>query len=146
LKRRNKQSDRIENHPQGDVNRFPVTKHSPDAFRKPRKTVPVPGGQMILAYGEVTGHKHEVTGDAQLVMRQSDLDRIINTEDAADLERWLLVGKGGATITHEEHDTQTIAPGIYFIPGRQREYAPASAPSPSPTQTPEVRRSLFVGD
>lgn len=129
---REAQMNQIENHPQGDVNRFPVTDGSPAAFKVPDEHMAVPGQRMILAYGEVTGHVHEVKGDAQLVMREADKDRIISPEDAADLERWLLVGDGGATVVHDEHTAQTIEPGIYFIPGRQREYSPAGA--------------MFVGD
>lgn len=118
---------KIENHPQGDVNRYPVNPDSPKAFQPPENAVPVPGEKIILAYGEVTGHVHEVVGDAQLVMRPEDADRIISPEDAADLQRWLLVGEGGATITHDEHDAQVVEQGVYLIPGRQREYSPLGA-------------------
>lgn len=123
---------KIENHPQGDVNLYVVTDKSPAMFQLPENAVPVPLEKMIVAYGEVTGHTHEATGDCQLLMRPEDKDRIISPEDAADLQRWLLVGEGGATITHEEHDARTYPEGLYMAPGRQREYTPAGA--------------MFVGD
>jgi len=74
--------------------------------------VPKDAGRTILAYGEVTGHAHQVIGDVEFL--------------AADLqemeERFLRVAQE-ATVVHEEHDTITLPPGGYRVV-RQREYAP----------------------
>ena len=57
----------------------------------------------VLAEGEHTGHAHtmEATEAVELFVRDGVL--------------WLRVGEGGATVTHEEHRAQTVAPGVYKI-------------------------------
>lgn len=75
-------------------------------------------GRTILAYGEVTGHAHEViavpgTDDvpAQQLFEEPDGTRI-------------LVLKRDGELRHEEHGTIALGKGSYEVI-RQREYSPA---------------------
>ena len=61
----------------------------------------------VLAYGEVTGHAHRVTGAT--VLSRADVCYI----DAPN----------GATVVHEEHNTITLPPGEWEVI-RQREFDP----------------------
>ncbi len=74
--------------------------------------VPLEGGRVILAHGEVTGHAHAVVGDVEF--RAADL---------ADLEERFLRVAREARVVHEEHGTITLPPGDYEVV-RQREYTP----------------------
>lgn len=71
--------------------------------------------RIVLAYGEVTGHAHSIAEDDACLYRPTD----------GDLEvRFLEVLRdGGVELTHQEHDTITLPPGIYEVT-RQREYSP----------------------
>lgn len=77
-------------------------------------------GRVILAYGEVTGHAHEV------VPTITDPDPVPAMElfEEPDGTR-LLVVKRPATLRHEEHGAIALAPGGYEVI-RQREYHPAA--------------------
>lgn len=67
-------------------------------------------GQYILAYGEVTGHKHVMTVDKPEHLKVLDKDGGIFIELTEP-----------ATVTHEEHNTITVQPG-YFEIIHEREY------------------------
>ena len=67
------------------------------------------GKNYTVAEGEVTGHAHRVFAPAVVVWEFGG-------------ERFMVVD-GESTITHEEHGTKTITPGIYKI-GIQKEYDP----------------------
>jgi len=54
--------------------------------------------EKVLAYGEVTGHKHRLHGDVLFY-------------EADTLE----VGSGGAKLTHEEHAELEIPAGTYKV-------------------------------
>ncbi len=65
------------------------------------------GGPLVLAYGEATGHAHEIaSGFAILFSLQNEV--------------YLNVTKI-SLLTHEEHATVEIPPGVYRVI-RQREY------------------------
>lgn len=55
----------------------------------------------VLAYGEVTGHAHRVSGAMSLWN--------------AGEQRYVAVGAEGATLTHEEHGPIAVAPGAYEV-------------------------------
>lgn len=67
-------------------------------------------GDVILAYGEVTGHAHRIAESSGAKMW------------SAGAERFLQV-VARAALTHEEHALINLAPGIYRIP-QQVEYTP----------------------
>ena len=68
-------------------------------------------GRLVLAEGEVTGHAHVIAAldDCDLY---ADEDGTLYLEVRAEVD-----------LTHEEHATQTIAPGAYRV-GRVREVDP----------------------
>jgi hypothetical protein len=65
--------------------------------------------EVILAWGEVTGHKHAINMDFA-TMYEWNGDRILEI-------------KPGAKLRHQEHDPITLDPGIYKIV-HQQEYTP----------------------
>lgn len=70
--------------------------------------------EQILAYGEVTGHKH--------VLRPDSVDTLIKSA-FKDGVRTVEVSGGTATIVHEEHAPITLPPGLFEIK-IQQEYDP----------------------
>lgn len=85
-----------------------------DILIKPVAAMPAGAKQteLILAYGEATGHAHRLTGDG-LVFRDPESQRL-----------FVKVMAGGAAVVHDEHRTvQLPGPGLYEVVG-QREYAP----------------------
>jgi len=77
-----------------------------------------PGGKptknRIVAYGEGTGHHHEIQGDCDVMEVERDIAgqlfkglEVIVTEDKPGQ----LYHKSGG-----EHDTIELTPGLYFIP------------------------------
>lgn len=111
---------------QGDILLRPISTPR-DAWKTPTLKVFAPRGTrawstrigrtqkdgIIIAAGEATDHHHRVRDSRQAPAR---LIRNGNRE-------LLLVGKKGATVTHEEHEAIQLPPGTYEVV-RQREYAP----------------------
>lgn len=60
-------------------------------------------GSFICALGETTGHKHVLTAEPQT---------LIEILEAPNGRRYLKLN-GQAQLTHEEHKTITVLPGIY---------------------------------
>lgn len=67
-------------------------------------------GSFILALGEATGHHHKIT-----VVDPVDMEI---RQTAAG---YILILRTEGTLTHQEHGTLLVAPGIYAV-GREREY------------------------
>ena len=86
----------------------------------PGRAVPVPRdqGEIVLAYGEVTGHRHAIAEPHAdlLALPDQEIER-----------RFLRIVGVQAPLRHEEHDTITVPPGSYQVI-QQREYVP---PTPS---------------
>ena len=98
---------------QGDVWLVRVEALPAEVIRVPRQ-----GGRVVLARGEATGHEHAV----------ADPDAVLYATPGATAEvadRWLRVGRAGATLVHAEHGAIALPPGLYRV-RRQREYAPAA--------------------
>jgi hypothetical protein len=86
----------------------------------PDGATPVPrdGDAVVLAYGEVTGHRHAV------LERHAELVEL----PGAEVERrFLRIVDEEARLVHEEHDPITLTPGCYRVV-RQREYDPLQDP------------------
>ena len=99
---------------QGDVLVRPTTK-APSAKAKSVTD----NGRVILAYGEVTNHAHEVipaTDNADPVPAMELFEEPDGTR--------LLVVQRDALLRHEEHGPIALAPGGYEVI-RQVEYSPA---------------------
>lgn len=98
-----------------------------DVFLEKVSTIPtnavevaMDNGEVVLAYGEVTGHKHRIR-------RFMDAGALpARLFDVGDM-RFLDVSEP-AELVHEEHATVSLQPGIYKVSkfgiGTQREYSP----------------------
>lgn len=67
--------------------------------------------KVVLAYGEVTGHSHQLTGDLEVMEANLDQDEMM----------FRLQSPG--VLRHEEHDQIVLEPGIY-LKVNQVEYDP----------------------
>ena len=67
-------------------------------------------GSVILAWGETTGHNHQLT-----VERPQDMQVYQINEN-----EWTIILSSEGTLTHPEHKTLKIAPGTWRV-GRERE-------------------------
>ena len=94
---------------QGDILLIPITDIPRNA-----KAVRRENGKLILAHGEVTGHHHAFGTDVTNV-------ELVTKEGAQQL--YLMVHGLPAPLTHQEHATIDVAPGVYEV-RRQREYSP----------------------
>lgn len=87
-----------------------------DVLLREVKTIPKtlkeqkPEGRIVLAYGEVTGHKHQIAESVEVYVGEAG-------------ELYLKVTEEGVTLRHEEHGAIVLPPGNYerVI---QREYSP----------------------
>ena len=77
-----------------------------------------PDGAVVLARGEVTGHRHAFYSNA-VMFRDDALARGMPAE--LYLGHVKIAAKEGAALRHEEHDTITLPPGTYRV-RRQREW------------------------
>lgn len=91
-----------------------------DVFLRPASTVAGRrlDGPVVLAYGEVTGHAHQVVADPADV-GETPPAALFEDPDGA---RYLLVERP-CLLVHEEHGPIHLAPGAYHVI-RQREYSP----------------------
>lgn len=103
---------------QGDV-LVRATTRQPSAEAKPI----LDHGRVILAYGEVTGHAHEVVPAAPAI---GDPDPVPEQQlfEEPDGTR-LLVVRRDAELRHEEHGRIDLPTGTYEVI-RQNEYTPAA--------------------
>lgn len=74
------------------------------------------GEDIVLAWGEVTGHAHRISS--------SDCVSYFSYHDNHNL---MVVKKSPVALRHEEHRTIQIPPGVYVV-RRQREYVPGELP------------------
>lgn len=103
---------------QGDVPMLTAVEEVPAGF------VVAPVDEIVLAKGEVTGHAHRIVGSgAKLLVRETDLEALLDPADVVDLETRFLMVEEEVQLVHEEHGAITIEPGIYELPG-QREFTP----------------------
>lgn len=87
---------------QGDI-LLVATSPDKDVLGDPQK-------RAVLAEGEVTGHLHEVQGDAATLYGGTPETMILEVREPSEL-------------THHEHGTILVEPGWYRVV-RQREYTP----------------------
>lgn len=100
---------------QGDVLLTPVTSIPAVAAIRP-----LDHGRVILAYGEVTGHAHQIDVPANAAL----LD-MPNPRSKSDIDKTLTFLRVDrlSQLVHEEHSAVTLEPGLYQVI-HQREYAP----------------------
>ncbi len=85
----------------------------------PAQSVPAPrdGGQVVLAYGEATGHRHAIADRAATLF-------VLEQAQEIAARRWLQIsGTEAVALAHAEHATIMLPPGLYEV-RIQREYQP----------------------
>lgn len=83
----------------------------------PADAVPcVVKGDVILAWGEVTGHAHRIAPESVKPFAKGGIW-------SPTAERYIRALEGGANLTHEEHSTIALPAGNYRVV-QQREYHP----------------------
>ena len=98
---------------QGDVYLRPTRSRPSDAAK-----LVIDQGRVILAYGEVTGHAHQVVAETTDAVSTPPCALF----EEPDGSRLLIVDRP-CTLRHEEHGPIALAPGAYRVV-RQREYSP----------------------
>lgn len=80
----------------------------------------------VLAYGEVTGHKHQVvpieTSNDNAIIGENKAAELFRLDDSGTL--YLRVNASTARLQHEEHGPIIFKQGLYKI-GIQQEYTPS---------------------
>jgi len=67
-----------------------------------------------VQYGEVTGHAHRLTGDFKITFTMGDFEKGIKVSNGGfNGTKYLEVGENGAELSHEEHKTIPLPPGLY---------------------------------
>ena len=110
----------MEKYQQGDVVMFKVNE---DYFNKnTRKGDEYKAGYQggknqhaIVAFGEVTGHKHQVNMKDMVEEAGVTLSMGYNSQAGVDVPEGFAVIDAPVTITHEEHDPVKLPPGYYMV-------------------------------
>ena len=104
---------------QGDVVMFKV---DDDYFKKNTRggdnVVEYHGKQSthaIVAFGEVTGHKHQVNMANMLESAGVTLHMGYNRQAGVDVPDGFVIQNEGIILTHEEHDPLELPPGKYIV-------------------------------
>lgn len=91
---------------QGDIPLIKISKEDVSVSYKP-----IPREGFVVAEGVLSGHHHKIVADKESVV-----------EIAKDSRGYFVkVLQGSAQLVHQEHDTQKIGVGIWFV-GQEREY------------------------
>ena len=69
----------------------------------------------IVAFGEVTGHKHQVNMKDMAKEAGVTLSMGYNRTAGVDVPEGFQVHEAPVTITHEEHDPVKLPPGYYIV-------------------------------
>jgi len=110
----------MEKYQQGDVVMFKVSeKYYKDNTKKgPEYKSGYNGGfdtHAIVAFGEVTGHKHQVNMKDMVKEAGVTLSMGYNRKAGVDVPEGFQVHEAPVTITHEEHDPIKLPPGYYMV-------------------------------
>lgn len=103
---------------QGDILFIPIPPSS--STKEPIKNDP--DGAIVLARGEVTGHRHAIYGGGAVLFRDDGLAR----DTGLAIGRLQVTKKKGVELKHEEHSTIHLPAGDYEV-RRQREYEAGDA-------------------
>ena len=110
----------MEKYQQGDVVMFKVDeKYFNENTRKGEEYKShYKGGKVqhaIVAFGEVTGHKHQVNMKDMVKEAGVTLSMGYNQRAGLDVPDGFQVHEAPVTITHEEHDPVKLPPGYYMV-------------------------------
>lgn len=95
---------------QGDVFLWPVESIPEGAERQARE-----GGSVVLAHGEVTGHRHQISSTAAQLYAVNEVALQVAGRSAV-MSRYLDVVTGREVLLrHEEHGPIPIKPGVWDV-------------------------------
>ena len=69
----------------------------------------------VLAFGEVTGHKHQIHMKEMLDAAEVTLSMGYNRKAGEDVPEGVCVENETVTLKHEEHNPVDIPPGYYLV-------------------------------
>ena len=69
----------------------------------------------ILAFGEVTGHKHQIHMKDMLDKAEVTLHMGYRREAGVDVPQGFVIQNENVILTHEEHDPLELPPGKYIV-------------------------------
>ena len=69
----------------------------------------------ILAFGEVTGHKHQIHMKEMLDKAEVTLHMGYRREAGVDVPQGFIIQNENVILTHEEHDPLELPPGKYIV-------------------------------
>ena len=69
----------------------------------------------VLAFGEVTGHKHQIHMKEMLDKAEVTLHMGYNSKAGEDVPSGFIVQNENVILTHEEHDPLELPPGKYIV-------------------------------
>ena len=69
----------------------------------------------VLAFGEVTGHKHQIHMKDMLDKAEVTLHMGYNGKAGEDVPSGFIVQNENVILTHEEHDPLELPPGKYMV-------------------------------
>lgn len=108
---------------QGDVLLVPVPQLPPDLTQ----VLEGPGGRIVLAYGEASGHAHTFAPKAVTALR--------HWRSAIDMPDYITVPRRGAQLQHEnltggaaDHAPIALPPGHYQVVRQRQQGAPGVRP------------------
>jgi len=110
----------MEKYQQGDVVMFKVNEKYFEEHTRQGKECKVgyQGGKnehAIVAFGEVTGHKHQVNMANMLESAGVTLHMGYNRQAGVDVPDGFVIQNEGIILTHEEHDPLELPPGKYIV-------------------------------
>ena len=105
---------------QGDVVMFQVDKATYDKNTRANIEAKVAyntqsHNNAVLAFGEVTGHKHQIHMKDMLDAAEVTLSMGYNRTAGEDVPEGFCVQNETVTLTHEEHNPVDIPPGYYMV-------------------------------
>ena len=111
---------KMEKYQQGDVVMFKVDEeYFKDHTRAGKENQAAYGGgedtHAIVAFGEVTGHKHQVNMKDMIEEAGVTLSMGYNQQAGVDVPEGFQVHEAPVTITHEEHNPLDVPPGKYVV-------------------------------
>jgi hypothetical protein len=99
---------------QGDV----LLERIDEAIASDAKLVPREGGATVLAYGESSGHRHQIARGAKLFERTGGRFLHVSAKGGATLE---VTTDRGERLSPQRHEPVRLPPGIYRVT-TQREW------------------------
>ena len=69
----------------------------------------------VLAFGEVTGHKHQIHMKEMLDKAEVTLHMGYNDKAGEDVPNGFVIQNENVILTHEEHDPLELPPGKYIV-------------------------------